>query len=89
MKAFDEIIHQALREGISVRFDPINSYYRGYIVTFSLEGVNSGARISLDNLYKNRVNEIEALALIDALKRLRVYPYEEIYERHFGKGEEK
>lgn len=89
MKAFDEIIRQALREGIAVEFQPDSILPGGsYTATFRFGRDVSKVRIDAIDLRSDCQEEAEAYSLIRAIEDLKSHAYQDIYKRHFEKGED-
>lgn len=85
MKAFDEIIHQALRDGIRVNFAPDEFIPGAYTATFR-NGIHySQVRVDTNCICPSVSEEAEADALIRGIDQLKRLPYQDIMCRHFRK----
>ena len=87
MKAFDEIIHQAICEGVAVSLEPTRVSPTAYTATFRKGSFFETVTVDFESIYGDDSKRVEALALTEALCRLLTRPCRTVYDKHFGKGE--
>ena len=86
MKAFEEVIREALKQGISVYFEPGLGPFE-FMITMRRDDLTSIKRhvaYNLEFLDDKQKERHEVDLLIDMIKRLTICPFEEIYNNHFG-----